>query len=102
MKRSTLLLALLLALCASTALAQNLGSAEAYYNRGLDRQGAGDLDGAITDYDKAISMKPKQKVLAIIYNGRANARMGKDDLDGAIADYSKAIETDPKEFEYHY
>ena len=74
-------------------------TAEDYNNRGLDRQNKGDIDGAIEDYTKAISLKGKSITLATAYNNRANARMSKNDLDGAIEDYSKAIEIQPDNFE---
>ena len=52
----------------------------------------GDLDGAITDYSKAIEIFPQ---LTGAYYGRGSALRDKGDLDGAIADYSKAIEIKP-------
>src|SRR4051794_36372602 len=48
-------------------------TAEEYNNRGLDRQNSGDLDGAIADYTKALSLKAKPAIQATIYNNRANA-----------------------------
>src|SRR5271166_2035949 len=62
--------------------------AEAYYNRGNVKQAKGDSDGAITDYSKAIELKPD---FAEPYYNRGVAKQAKGDFDGAIADYSKAI-----------
>ena len=96
MKRTAALLSLLFLINLPT-VAQSLKTAEAYNNRGLERQAKGDLDGAIDDYTKAIELKAKANILATVYNNRANARMAKNDLDGAIADYGKASELEPVE-----
>src|SRR5437016_13269374 len=73
-------------------------TAEDYNNRGLERQGKGDLDGAIHDYTKALGLKAKPSTIATVYNNRANARMNKTDLEGAIADYTKDIEAQPDNY----
>jgi len=51
----------------------NPKTAEEYNNRGLDRQKRGDLEGAIADYTKALSLKSKPATQATLYNNRANA-----------------------------
>src|ERR1043166_8773686 len=79
----------------SISNAQRLKTAEEYNNRGLEKQGRGDIDGAIADYTSAVSLKAKASTLATAYNNRANARMSKNDLDGAVADYGKAMELQP-------
>jgi tetratricopeptide (TPR) repeat protein len=66
----------------------------AYNNSGFARKANGDLDGAITDYTKAIESDPRY---ALAYYNRGVARHDKGDLDGAIADYTKAIEIDPRD-----
>ena len=58
-------------------------------NRGIEKGKKGDLDGAIADFDRAITLNPKDE--APYYN-RAQARRLKKDAAGAIADYTKAIE----------
>ena len=63
-----------------------------YANRSMIRLQNKDIDGALDDLNKAISINPK---VAQIYNGRAIARLQKGDLDGALADYEKAIELKP-------
>ena len=63
-----------------------------YTNRSMLRLQTKDLDGAVDDLNKAVSINPK---VAEIYNGRAIARLQKGDLDGALADYEKAIEIKP-------
>src|ERR1051325_2928721 len=88
----TLVVALVCIGCTATRVAayvswQNPKTAEEYNNRGLDRQKSGDLEGAIADYTKALSLKSKPAVQATLYNNRANAFMAKNDLAAAIADY---------------
>jgi|GEM_PF-903008 len=58
-------------------------------NRGIEKAKDGDLDGAITDFDRAIQLNPKDD--APYYN-RAQAKRLKKDTAGAIADYTRAIE----------
>ena len=86
---------LLLTIGFATSPAQKLKTAEQYNNRGLEKQGNGDLDGAIEDYTAAVALNGKPGTQAVAYNNRANARMSKNDFEGAIADYSKAIELAP-------
>src|SRR6266550_6225019 len=91
------LLLIILALSYPNGFGQTPRTAEDYNNRGLERQGKGDIEGAIDDYTKAIALKARPNTIAIAYNNRANARMSKNDLEGAISDYSKAIEIQPDE-----
>ena len=102
MKTAYFLIALFLVGAFSISNAQSLKTAEEYNNRGLEKQGRGDIDGAIADYTSAVSLKAKAGTLATAYNNRANARMSKNDFDGAIADYSKAIELQPADEENYY
>jgi tetratricopeptide (TPR) repeat protein len=53
----------------------------------------GNFDGAITDFDKALEIDPRD---VITYGLRGEARERKGKPDGAIADYTKAIEVDPR------
>src|ERR1041384_660867 len=82
--------------------AQTPRTAENFMDRGLERQTKGDIEGAIEDFSKVISMKPQALILAAAYNNRANARASKNDLAGAIADYSSAIEVLPSHPENYY
>src|ERR1700682_2263070 len=97
MKTNSFLGALFLIFSFQVICAQTPRTAEDYNNRGLERQGKGDIEGAIDDYTKAIALKARPNTIAIAYNNRANARMSKSDLEGAISDYSKAIEIQPDE-----
>ena len=48
-------------------------------------------DQAVTEYDKAITRKPK---LAVLFNNRGVVRLTQFDLDGAKEDFDKALELD--------
>jgi tetratricopeptide (TPR) repeat protein len=73
-----LLVIVILPLVAATlAQAQTSRSAAAYYNRASDRYKKGDLDGAISDYDAALTFNPRW---ALAFNMRGNAKYGKGDL----------------------
>jgi tetratricopeptide (TPR) repeat protein len=56
-------------------------------NRGIEKAKNGDLDGALTDFDHAIELNPKDD--AAYYN-RAQGKWLKKDAGGAIADYTRA------------
>jgi tetratricopeptide (TPR) repeat protein len=87
MGRVSLLLAFFL-LLTSALRSQSRGSAVRYYESGIAKKANGDLDGAISDYTKAIEINPRY---AEAYGNRGLARKTKGDLVGAIADYDKAI-----------
>jgi tetratricopeptide (TPR) repeat protein len=63
-----------------------------YHNRSMIRLQSKDIDGALDDLNKAVTINPR---VAEIYNGRAIARLQKGNSDGALADYEKAIELKP-------
>src|SRR5882724_4291433 len=91
----TKLLAFVLSLMLpAVAAAQISAAADDYNSRGLAKEGKGDHDGAIAEYNRAIELDPK---LAIFYSNRGLAKEAKGDHDGAIADYNRAIELDPKQ-----
>jgi len=62
---------------------------EEYYNRGLTQYVTGQYDQAISDYTKAIEIKP---TFAEAYNNRGLAYEKKGKYTQAISDYTKAIE----------
>src|SRR5262245_4004174 len=70
----------------------NASLAIAYLNRGNAKDDNQDVDGAISDYTKAIQLKPDD---ADAYYNRGISRKHNGDLDGAIADYNKAIGLTP-------
>jgi tetratricopeptide (TPR) repeat protein len=93
------IIALLFFLCPTSG--QSPSSAADYLEQGLARAKAGDLDGAIAAYNKAIELDADSYKARLIYFARANSRRHKGDLDGAIADFNKAIELDP-DYAYAY
>ena len=70
-------------------------SAVFYYKRGLRKRQSGDINGAISDYSKAIDIDPT--FFDAFYN-RGNAKsFGLRDFSSAISDYTKAIQLNPRE-----
>ena len=67
-------------------------SAETYFLRGLAKYELGLYHEAISDYDKAIRLKPDY---AKAYIGRGNAKAKLKEYFAAIADYDTAIRLDP-------
>jgi tetratricopeptide (TPR) repeat protein len=64
-----------------------------HLNDGIERHRAGDLDGAIESYTKAVEVDPK---FAAAFNLRGKAIAAKGDLVGGISDQTKAIRIEPK------
>ena len=64
-----------------------------FRDRGIQRQAAGDLDGAIQDFDSALALDPN--AVEVFYQ-RGLAKQAKRDLPGATADYTQVIVLDPK------
>lgn len=63
-----------------------------FTNRGVARTFLGDLTGALSDANYAMSINPNY---ASAYNLRGNLRTESGDLKGAEADFSKSISLDP-------
>src|SRR5262245_38799561 len=63
------------------------------YNRGVVRYGLRDWDGAIADFDEALTLNP-DRVMAWIKRG--NARFNKGELNEAIDDYDQALRLDQR------
>ncbi len=71
--------------------------AEDYYSRGLERAEAGDVDGAIADYSKAIELDPSHaRALA----GRGALLVRRSGGSAGAGDLDRAIELDPDQPEY--
>ena len=68
-------------------------TASDFSDRGLKRQANGDFDGALADYDRALSLDPK--AVEVFYR-RGLAHQAKGDLAGAIADYTQVIALNPQ------
>jgi tetratricopeptide (TPR) repeat protein len=71
-----------------------------YYDRAGLKQRQNDRQGALADYNKAISLNPK---FVEAYFDRANLKQTQlNDLQGALADYNKVISLNPKLAEAYY
>lgn len=68
------------------------GDAWAYYNRGLTRFYKQDMDGAIEDYSKSLSLKPDNTVA---WFNRSLAYANKQDFQRVIKDLDKALTLKP-------
>jgi Tfp pilus assembly protein PilF len=69
-------------------------NAGAYYVvRGATLREKGELDGAIADFDKSVSLEPR---IANSYVNRGLAWRAKGDLERALADYNQSIQINPK------
>jgi len=69
------------------------GHASAYYNRGNAHAAKGDSAAAITDYDEALRLDPKN---AQALTNRGTAHSEKGDADAAMADFDEAIKRNPR------
>lgn len=67
--------------------------ARPYSIRGIAYALSGDLDKAISDYNKAIEINPS---FTETYSNRGNAYSDSGNFKKAVSDYNKAIELDPK------
>jgi tetratricopeptide (TPR) repeat protein len=77
----------------------DLQSAINYNDRGVAKFRSGNIQGAIQDYDRAISIAPKYGE-SYVNRGIAKFRVG--NVKGAIQDYDRAIAIDPKDGEAYY
>ncbi len=66
--------------------------ADAFVIRGTARASKGDVDGAISDCNRAIKADPNH---ALAYNNRANDYILKRNWKSALADANKAVSLDP-------
>jgi tetratricopeptide (TPR) repeat protein len=73
----------------SAIIQRDAKDAMAHYKRGLAYQFTGDLDRAITDYNKAIELRPRS---ARAYESRGSAYASKGVYTNAVADVTKAAE----------
>ena len=64
-----------------------------YHTRGAAKAGLGDHEGAITDFNECIRLKPKK---ALYYNDRGLSKESIGQQEAADADFAKVKELDPK------
>jgi tetratricopeptide (TPR) repeat protein len=76
----------------NSSIYQNPVNALLYTNRGAVKVNMGDLQGAISDFTKAIELKPQD---AAAYNDRGIAYSSTGRIEMAIKDYDKSIELNP-------
>jgi len=67
--------------------------ADAYISRGFAYLNKGQIEDAISDFNKAIELDPGKAVAYVVRGSVYHSRLNQ--LDNAISDYSKAIEIDP-------
>jgi tetratricopeptide (TPR) repeat protein len=72
----------------TTYLATNPNDHNGLFNRGHSYEANGQYDQAVSDYNRAIALKPD---LAMAYEARANAYYKLRQYDWAITDYNRAI-----------
>ncbi len=76
-----------------SGLPVNEALASAHSNRALGRQADGDLEGALEDFEAALTLLPDNA--AILLN-RGNLRLQQGDPTGALADYARVQELSPR------
>jgi tetratricopeptide (TPR) repeat protein len=82
--------------CNTEAIRFNPGYAFAHFSRGYAFSKMGDLEKAISNYDKAIELAESDITYrAAYYAFRGNAYLAKDSIDSASADLNEAIFINP-------
>jgi tetratricopeptide (TPR) repeat protein len=80
--------------------------ADAYFNRGKAKRAAGDLDGAIEDYEITSTLAPDLAMnnhdITQAYLNRGYIRSNRMDIEGALADFDRAIKYDPNDAEAYF
>jgi tetratricopeptide (TPR) repeat protein len=92
MKKVTSLAVVCLTLASFAVAARAQTTAEEFYRRGDARFRTRDIDGAISDLDRAIELKPDY---AQAHAARSRLRLMKGQLDAALTDLDRAIQLDP-------
>jgi Ca-activated chloride channel family protein len=72
-----------------------------YFNMGDAQTKAGDMEGANSDYTKALSSKDKLLRSKAYYN-LGNVAFSKEKPDEALADYKKCLELNPNDMDAKY
>jgi tetratricopeptide (TPR) repeat protein len=69
------------------------GESAKIVDAGRAKEAKGDLDGALADFNRALTLDPKN---SDAYFNRGLLKDNKGDVNGALADLNLAIEFDPK------
>jgi serine/threonine protein kinase len=69
-----------------------------YNNRGVTYYKLGEIEAAITDYNRALALNPED-TLALCNRGNARRKRGR--MEDALADYDAAINLDPRLEEFY-
>ena len=69
--------------------------AQAYINRGILLNAAGDLKGALTDCNAALELRPRS-YRWLTLRGEIKEKLG--DFEGAVEDYDRSLELAPAEW----
>ena len=91
-----------IALCTRARASRELKGGQlvpVYYNRGWAHDELGDLDAAVEDYTRAVTIRPD---FLDGYVARGYTLMRQNKLDDAIADYTLALNADPDLFEARF
>jgi tetratricopeptide (TPR) repeat protein len=91
-RRTTFIIAALLALTAFTAFAQESNEAKKLFNEGNAKLKAGDFSGAIAKYDAALAIEKHP----FFYYQRGLAQKKSRKYDESIASFEAAVKLDPK------
>jgi len=78
---------------------KNPGDFEAHYNLAAMLQGRGDLEGALTEYELALQIRPED---AVANNGMGSAFLASGKLDKAVVHLMAALKNRPGYFDAHY
>jgi len=101
MRKFTFFIPVLMAalLAAGQSWAAEVGTAQYFLEQGKEHFKGGNLDQAMTAYNKAIELDPKQ---AQFYNNRGGAYRELNHYDEAIADFNRALELNPNYANAYY
>jgi tetratricopeptide (TPR) repeat protein len=70
--------------------------APAYVLRGNLRGRKKDVEGALSDYERALKLTPDARGMEVVYNNRSVIRLSRGDTTGALADINNAIRLSPR------
>jgi len=81
----------------ASAIESSRGQAEVFYKRGMARMKVGEVAAAISDYDRALQLRPDY---AEALANRAAARQSAGDAGGAVSDLEAALKAAPPGWRY--